>query len=194
MKKPSQELLTELQQLTRSHMAYTEHLLNTPTEILNYKPAADSWSVLECFEHLNRYGQFYIPEIKKRMDTRKSNLPRDEFRSGKLGNYFAMSMLPKPNKKLNKMKTFKSKNPNGSQLNFNVLNEFVNQQSQLLELLEKATQTSLNKIKTSITLPGIKLRLGDTFRFVIYHNERHIQQARRALEFAQANIDAKSHA
>jgi hypothetical protein len=47
-------------------------------------------------------------------------------------------------------------------------------------LLDKAKNVSLGKTKTGISISKlIKLKLGDTFRFVIYHNIRHIEQAKR---------------
>ena len=89
-----------------------------------------------------------------------------------------MDMLP--NDEMKKMNTFKSKNPIYSKLNNEkVLLEFLDLQSELKVLLEKARTKNLTKIKTSITLPLLKFRLGDTLRFVIYHNERHIVQAKK---------------
>lgn len=47
-----------------------------------------------------------------------------------------------------------------------------------------AQQVSLNKTKTGISISTwIKLKLGDTFKVVIYHNKRHIVQALKALEY-----------
>ncbi len=92
-----------------------------------------------------------------------------------------MDMLPK--EKLNKMKTFKSKNPIYSTLNSQqVIDSFLAHQRKLLELLTIAKEKNLTKIKTAITLPLLQFRLGDTFRFTIYHNERHIVQAKKVLE------------
>lgn len=89
-------------------------------------------------------------------------------------------MLPKDS--LNKMKTFKSMNPIHSNLDKKVLNEFIIQQKQMINLLNEAENVDLNKIKTSISISSlIKLRLGDTFRFVIYNNLRHIEQAKKIL-------------
>jgi hypothetical protein len=98
-----------------------------------------------------------------------------EFKSGFLGNYFANSMLPKA--KLNKMKTFKDKNPLNATLDHSVIDRFLKQQLQLLELLELSKNVSLNKVKTSISITKlIKLKLGDTFRFYINHMLRHMNQ------------------
>lgn len=34
-----------------------------PEHDLNFRISAESWSIMECLEHFNRYGDFYIPEI-----------------------------------------------------------------------------------------------------------------------------------
>ena len=75
-------------------------------QFLTWKEKTDSWSILECLEHLNLYGDFYLPQMEKSIkNTTFKN--ENEFRSGLLGNYFAKTMLPE--EKLNKMKTFKDK-------------------------------------------------------------------------------------
>lgn len=120
---------------------------------------------------------FYLPAIEKSMRNPKVG-NNQNFHSGVLGGYFAKSMLPK--EKLNKMKTFKDMNPIHSQLDREVLQIFVHQQEKMLVLLQEARQVDLTKTKTPISISKfIKLRLGDTFHFVINHNWRHIEQAKR---------------
>ena len=76
------------------------------------------------------------------------------------------------------MKTLKENNPLGSHLDKNVIDRFINQQKECLELLEKSKRINLSKTKTAISISKlIKLRLGDTFRFITAHNERHVLQA-----------------
>lgn len=141
---------------------------------LTWKIDTKSWSILECIEHLNLYGNFYLKQI----DIKIKNSSREksaEFKSGFLGNYFSKLMLPK--EKLNKMKTAKDKDPLNSNLNKNVIDTFLQQQNQFLELLQLSKDVDLNKvkIKTSIS-PFIKLKLGDTFQFLVNHNLRHLRQ------------------
>jgi hypothetical protein len=50
---------------------------------------------------------------------------------------------------------------------------------QMLILLDAAENLDLTKVKTKITLPILKFRLGDTFRFVIYYINRHLVQAKK---------------
>ncbi|MBB6369604.1 DinB family protein [Chryseobacterium shigense] len=169
------QLLNELKILTQEHMQYAESLLKQPDEKLNFRLSQDSWSILECLEHLNRYGNFYIPEISQRISAAKTS-PVAVFKPGIIGNYFTESMRPK--EKLNKMKAFKSMNPVNSRLNKNIVHEFIRQQEQMTELLGKAENVNVNTVKTNISITKlVKLKLGDTFRFVIYHNARHIRQA-----------------
>lgn len=148
-------------------------------EELNRRSTSDSWSVLECIEHLKRYSDFYNPEIAKRIQ--ESRHPAQEvFRSGLLGEYFAKTMLPK--EKGSKMKTFKVMDPIHSNVPRSVLDTFIEQQKVLLGLLDQARKVSLNKTKTSISISKlIKLKLGDTMRVVVYHEQRHMKQIERVL-------------
>lgn len=188
MKVQTEVLITDLMNRTKQLVLEAEALKEKSEEQLNYKQHPESWSVLECLEHLNLYGRFYLPEIEQRMTTfplRRGAEGEDVkhcfdpvFKSGWLGNYFANSMLPK--QKLNKMKTFKNMNPLNSKLDKKVIDEFISQQEQMLHLLEESRKISLNKTRTAISISKlIKLKLGDTFRFVIYHNQRHMVQAQR---------------
>lgn len=175
MKQKPEQLIQDLIKKTKSNLEKANHFLGMDIEVLNYKSSKEKWSSLECFEHLNRYGAFYIPLMRKKIEN-APNKTNTNFKSGWLGNYFAESMLPKDGMK--KMKTFKSKNPLNSNLTRSVINIFVEQQKEMLLLLERSMVKDLNnnRIKTTLS-PLIKLKLGDTFRFVIHHNIRHICQA-----------------
>ncbi len=76
------------------------------------------------------------------------------------------------------MKTLKVNNLLGSHLDRSVIDRFITQQKECLELIEKSKNVNLAKTKTAISITKlIKLRLGDTFRFITAHNERHLLQA-----------------
>lgn len=176
----SEKLILNLIERTRININQSEKFSTLSTEKLDWKSGQGSWSILECFEHLNLYGDFYIPEIRTRIETSKT-LPKTNFKSGILGNYFAKSMLPK--EELKKIKTFKDKNPIGCALDKTTIKRFISQQEQILNLLDKSRKIDLNKTKASISITKwIKLKLGDTFRVVVYHNERHIEQANKILD------------
>jgi len=179
MKLTSKKLLQELLKTTKENIIVVEKIMNQPVEILNWKQNSESWSVLECIEHLNKYGDFYIPEITNKIKDSKHK-SSEIFKSNWLGNYFSKSVAY--NENLNKMKTFKSMNPINSALNIETLQKFIDQQQQIIELLDASKNVNLDKTKTAISISKlIRLKLGDTFRVLIYHNERHIKQAEKAL-------------
>jgi hypothetical protein len=170
----AQNLIQQLIEQTRQAINQAERLKGQELSHLTWRPAPQSWNTLECLEHLNLYGDFYLPAIEKAM--RQSNTQHEAtFKPGWLGNYFAESMMPKT--QLNKMSTFKDKNPLNAPLNTPVIDKFISQQLKMIELLNQANGVSLNKIKIGTTLSSlIRIKLGDTFRFIINHNIRHLQQ------------------
>lgn len=175
----STTVICDLTLMTSAYINYGKQLLEISEENLQFKQSSKSWSVLECLEHINMYTAFYNKEINKNM--RASSFPFSEtFNSTYLGNKFANDMLPKEDMKT--MNTFKRKNPNASKLDKDqVVPTFIKLQKEMLSYLEIAKSKNLNKIKTYTTLPILKFKLGDTFRFVIHHNERHVVQAKRVL-------------
>ena len=170
----AETLLQSLIEETRKLLNLAENLKTEDLSILIWRADDSSWNILECLEHLNLYGKFYLPEIEKGIIHAKST-PSNEFKSGWLGNYFAQSMLPK--EKLNKMKTFKDKNPLNASLNKSTIDDFINQQIKLLDLIDHSRRVNLNSVKIPTSISSlIKMKLGDTFRFYINHMIRHFHQ------------------
>lgn len=181
-------LIADLIESTRHILSKAEELKQLSEETLNFKENDSKWSILECIEHLNLYGDFYNPAIKKSIQNSKSTA-QEIFKSGVMGNYFTNSMLPK--EKLNSMKTFSDKNPAGSNLNKKTLDRFIKQQKEFLDLIALSKKVDLSKTKTPITLSKfIRLRLGDTFRFNVAHNQRHFVQIDKILTIANVNLSA----
>lgn len=178
---------TEVQDvITNAEKLYTldENILRwTPTSYDEIKEAGQ-WSILACVEHLNLYGDYYLAEIMHAIASSQTK-PVEKVKSGFLGAYFAKSMLPK--EKLNKMKTFKDKDPAQKLLNKTVIEVFIIQQKKLIALLEQAEKLDVNaiKIRTSIS-KYVKINLGDTFQFIINHNIRHFAQIENIIKVINA--------
>ena len=180
--KPTAELLRKLTELTERNLAAGESLLAASSETLHRRPRPDAWNALECLAHLNHYGDYYLPEISRRIETTAYDRPVATYTSTWLGNKFAAGMKPGPQTR--KVSTFKSADPR----NFtptpdrSTVTEFIRQQKEMLELLRLAATVDLTRTKTGISITNlIKLRLCDTLRVVVYHNWRHIEQAQRAV-------------
>lgn len=173
----SEKLIQILIEQTRQIMNRVEKLQQKDAAYLTWRHDPAAWNILECLEHLNLYGDYYLPAIEKAIH-HSATRADTTFTSGMLGSYFTKSMSPKD--KLNKMKTFKDKNPLNAVLDKSVIERFMAQQFKMLELLNKARNISLNKVKISTSISRlIKLKLGDTFQFIMQHNLRHLQQIER---------------
>lgn len=173
----SNQLLEELCAIIHSNIKFAKNFKELDINILNRKPSVNAWSILECLEHLNRYAAFYLPEIEKHLNGNDTNAAR-VFKSGFIGNYLVKMVIPGKNSK--KMKTFSDMNPSGSSLKTDVVDAFIASQLTLLKQLEKAKNLNINKAGIPVTFTAlIKLKLGDALRFMVYHNQRHVEQALR---------------
>ena len=75
--------------------------------------------------------------------------------------------------------------PKGSTLTFEVVQEFLGHQRKLLQLLNLAKNKNLNPRKIRVEFFRLlKIKIGDGFRFVVAHEQRHLQQILRTKERA----------
>lgn len=160
----------------------TKFFQNLSNEAL-LKPAENGgWSIAQCLEHLNSYSQYYLPQIKKGLEN-ASKTENNFFESSWLGAYFTKMMRSSSTKKY---KAFKNHIPDENLDSAVVLAEFIEYQETLLNCLKQAQNIDLERIKIPISLTKwVKLSLGDVFQFMIAHDERHIQQAKRNLSTFQ---------
>ena len=57
-------LYRELSDITERLIRAAKGLRHLTPAQLNQKKSPESWSILECLEHLNLYGDFYLPAIE----------------------------------------------------------------------------------------------------------------------------------
>ncbi len=163
-----------------------EQFVTAPKEVLLRQPAEDKWSVAQCLDHLNAYSRFYVPAMEQAIQSRLTGslppAPSAAFKSGLLGNYFTKMMEPKPDGTPGtRMQAPKGYRPLSDLDAAKVVAEFIEWQQRTKALLEQAKHVNLQKIKIPTTLGNwLKFSLGDTFRFVIAHERRHMAQALRA--------------
>jgi hypothetical protein len=174
------ELINRLEVQVEKHLAEAIKVYqNLTSEELNKQSPGGGWSIAQCLEHLNTYGDYYIPKMAKGLDNFKGE-SSSNFTSTWLGNYFTKMLDPVTGKR--KMKAFKAYVPPSDLDGHAVVAKFIQQQETLIKLLRNAKRKDLDKIRVPISIARwIKLKLGDTFRFIIAHDERHIQQAGRLL-------------
>lgn len=142
---------------------------------LNWKENLEQWGILECLEHLNRYNQYYLGEITRVIALASQFAGTVEVRSSWIGKKSIRMMHPD---NVKKQKTFARMNPVNSSLTRDVLQKFLDEQKELLNLLSRARNINLNKGKVPVEFFRLfSLSIGDALQFVIVHEQRHIKQA-----------------
>jgi hypothetical protein len=184
----SNSLLENLQINIRNEVLLLNQLQQIPITILQQQPTVGKWSIAQVLEHLNIYSRYYNTAIEKKLHL-NNTVPHKNFTPGWLGNYFTKLMLPtKEHTIAKKMKAPKNATPTKMPNAKVVLEECIQQQQQLLNLLAIAKSVNLqqHRIPTSLS-KLITLKLGDTFRFLIAHQERHFLQISNILAIVYPN-------
>jgi hypothetical protein len=175
------ELFHELQMITEENIDLVQKkVTHLGKNQLTWSPTKDSWSIQDILAHINKYAEFYNAAFLERIQKTKFREPKETFTSSPLGRSAWRSM------KLGNAKNIKRKfrAPKGTNpkidtdlISGNEVHDFLNYQHMLLDILEKAKSVNIRKAKVGISISRIvRLRMGDAFMFVIYHNQRHIQQ------------------
>lgn len=156
-----------------------------PQDLFLVRPDEAGWSAAQVIEHLNSYNRFYLPAIGQALAKKPLPRPREKFQAGWLGAYFVNLMMPSTNGRVQKkMQAPRDHRPSPALDTARVLEEFLEGQRQLLERLRAASATDIGAIRIPVSIsPLIRLKLGDTFHFLIAHQLRHLEQVKRV--FAQ---------
>jgi hypothetical protein len=171
------ELLATLASSVEQHLDLAvSSFQNQPEPVLVQPSSTGGWSIAQCLDHLNSYADYYLPHLHKALQP-TGNSSDIIFKSGWLGNYFANMMEPSEKK----YKAFKGHVPKQDLDAYAVVAKFIDQQEDLLQLLQTAADRNLGGRIPITIFPLIRLKAGDVFRFLIAHDERHVQQALRNL-------------
>jgi hypothetical protein len=177
------ELLQDLEASVRRGIDVIAQLRISGDARLSAPGANNSWSIAQHLHHLNFYAAFYTEAIEHCVEQASSS-PKEVFKSGWLGNYFTNIIGPAAEEQPLKVKMKSPANaipPASSELNVEAeLETFLGFQHRLLYLLQRARQVDLgaHRVPTSLS-KLVRLKLGDSFRFVIAHQERHFQHIER---------------
>lgn len=148
-------------------------------EQINWKPAAESWSVGQCLDHLIRSNEGFFPELDGlATGTRKNTLWQSWSPLSGIAGAFLVSTLKKDNQKT---KTSQRMTP-PSDIQGDIVERFAEHQDQLIEKLRATSDADWHKVV--FTSPFVKImtyRMDVGLQAVIEHEKRHFRQAKRVM-------------
>lgn len=187
-------LIDELHAAVEDQVSLLRKWAELPLELLISRPTPQAWSMLEVIEHLNINSGHYTKRLKWIYAKEEALAMDTEFSPGKWGEKLTVSMKPSPDGLIPKpMRTLwvfepKAAGAKGKES----VREFQRMLDDQLSLLEQARTMGWEGPRVTSTLgPILRFKIGDAFRFMIAHQERHFLQAARALvqlEAAQASV------
>lgn len=178
----SQSLIDQLESDLRRILATIASLQQLPVNILETAPQPGAWSVAQILEHLNWYAAYYNTALESKLHFHHTQ-PKPQFKPGWLGNYFTNMMQPAANNSIkNKMKAPKNARPAQQPDARQMIATFTAHQLHLLQILQVARTADLESIRIPISIHRmIRLKLGDTCRFIVAHEVRHFVQIKNTL-------------
>ena len=180
MRLNKKDLLDELEKELRSQLLFVQNrVINCSREELLKSSPTGGWSIIQCLDHLNSYGVYYLPRIESALKKCRES-DSEYYQSGWLGDYFTKMMSPDTSGK--KYKALKGHIPSEAPEPSSVLSEFIRQEELLLSVITELRKKDIASVRVPISIsPLIRLKLGDIIRFIVAHNKRHLLQAARNL-------------
>ena len=174
-----EQLTQEMAEINRQ----VKHFQTLDEATLRYQPRPEAWSVVDCVEHLNLFCADYFLRIEKALRTaRPSDQP--DYRPGFFGKRMISAMQPQNGRRTKKVKTFKKMVPQTkAQTSAAVLDTFLHYQAQLQAWIASSEKLDWERTRVASAIgPILNLKLGDCFRLMVAHTQRHILQAEEVLE------------
>lgn len=175
-------------QLTEQIALFEATFEGQPLEKCLAQPGVGSWSALACIEHLNISLDLTLNEIQKALDKSiaKGYPANEQYRPGFIGQRFARFLAPTEGTVRRRVRTFKKFKPQlvpGKE--DIILNGFRERMQRLDSQVMISASTDLEKCRVVSNFgPILRFKLGDYFPITLAHNERHIFQARKALQLS----------
>lgn len=152
---------------------------------LNWKPAADKWSIAQCLDHLAVSSEKFEPYIAATMARGREKWPVSgavAYRPTWLGGWLVKQLLPANTRKAPAPKVFR---PPESSAIHGALDRFLERQDAFLRFVRDAVGIDYNKTRLrSPVTPLIRYSLADAFVITTVHGQRHLAQAHRVRETA----------
>ncbi|HEY8461223.1 MAG TPA: DinB family protein [Blastocatellia bacterium] len=151
-------------------------------EQLNWKPAADSWSVAQCLDHLVSTNSEYYPifDLIVKGEYRKTFLHRMPLLPAFFGGMMIKALSPNAPRKF---KAPGAAQPSSSSIDPQIVERFVTHQREMLARMKSLENRNPAGIIISSPFAGVVVySLLDAFRLIVAHERRHFAQAQRVTQ------------
>jgi hypothetical protein len=152
-------------------------------EQVNWKPSEGEWSIGQCFDHLIRSNQAFVPIIEAILGggRRQSAWERIPLLPSFFGRLLIRALRPDSGWKTTARPAF---SPSRSQIAADIVARFLAQQGRLLGLMVATRGLDLDAITiTSPVSRVITYSLMDAYRIILVHEQNHVAQATRVREW-----------
>lgn len=151
-------------------------------EQLNWKPAADRWSIAQCLDHLAvTASQFrnYFPNTITRGREKWPTQSNVSYKPTLVGGWLVRQVNPDSGRNLPAPGVFR---PSTSNIN-NSLDKFLSSQDEFLTAVRDARGIDYNKARLRSPVTALmRYSLADAFVVTVLHGRRHLRQAQRVRE------------
>ena len=162
------------------------------SEQLNWKPAANSWSVGQCFEHIIKTNEMFYPEFEKLASGTRKNSFIENY--SPLSGFFGRFLIKSVSEDSKKSKVPSKTVVPPSDVSPDIVDRFAIHIDEVNRRVESCS--AADRQKTVVTSPFLAFAtysLDDAFTAMVEHTRRHFRQAKRVTEaegFPRASVAA----
>jgi hypothetical protein len=158
-------------------------------DTMQARPGPEQWSAAQCFDHLNTTGRLLLRSMETEVQQGRDEGPFGDppFEYGFVSRWFVRSMTPSSGWTFSAPSAYEPDAPTVLSSGETV-DEFLGLQDQFMECVEAAEGLDLRRLRLpSPAVPLLRISLGAWFEATLAHEQRHLEQARRALDTVRPN-------
>ncbi len=149
---------------------------------LNWKPSPEKWSVGQCFDHLVAANEGMLSQIELKIagDAKPTVFEGLPLLPKLFGRLVVNAVSPQTVRKTKNPAIF---DPGPSDIPANVIEKFLVLQEKVAAAMALSDRLDVEKtIMTSPVAKFVTYSLLDGYRIIVYHEKRHLMQAKRVME------------
>lgn len=193
MSELSAELREYCAQFTAAKQEADRLVIECPSELFNEAPGPDRWSVGQCLDHLNQIGTRLVPRLESAIEEGWTEGQKAEgpFRYGIFSRWFVRVQQPDSGWRMSAPTLYV---PSDEPLDpETVVRSFATLQDDLIDCAKRAQGLDLRGIRVPSPVSNwLRFSLGAWLAATVAHQQRHLQQARGAVEAVQRSTENAS--